>query len=51
MKGEMLRVVAFETMLRGVEDVLAYEQVCLPVEVFWAFVPQTEFLHLGLDGS
>ena len=24
------------------------EQVCLPVEVFWAFLAQTEFLHLGL---
>ena len=27
------------------------DQVCLPVEVFWALVAQTEFLHLGLDGS
>ena len=27
------------------------EQVCFLVEVFWAFVAQAEFLHLGLDGS
>ena len=27
------------------------EQICLPVEVFWAIVAQTEFLHLSLDGS
>ena len=27
------------------------EQVCLPVEVFWALVAQAEFLHIGLDGS
>ena len=45
----MSTVVVVETMLRGI--CFFAEQVCLPSEVFWALVAQTEFLHLGLDGS